>query len=67
MLRLWQSFLSDYNLEVACILGASNDFADGLSRRPDLRLMVIGASSPYDPWLSKIRQAYKTDLSCRSV
>jgi RNase H-like domain found in reverse transcriptase/Reverse transcriptase (RNA-dependent DNA polymerase)/Integrase zinc binding domain/Integrase core domain/Retroviral aspartyl protease len=63
----WQSFLSDYNLEVVYIPGSMNDFADGLSRRPDLRLMVIGACAPYDPWLARIKGAYETDLSAKTL
>jgi hypothetical protein len=54
-------FLSDYNLEIVYIPGSANDFADGLSRRPDLRLMVIGAAAPYDPWLKRIKAAYEKD------
>jgi hypothetical protein len=41
--------------------GKQNAVADGLSRRPDLRLMVIGAIAPYDPWLKGINDAAKTD------
>ena len=39
----WQQFLSEFNIEVSYVPGAENDFADGLSRRPDLRLMAVGA------------------------
>jgi transposase InsO family protein len=54
----WQQFLSEFNLEIAYIPGESNVFADGLSRRPDLRLMIKGALAPYDPWLSRIQRGY---------
>jgi hypothetical protein len=57
----WQQFLSEYNLQVAYVPGAVNTFADGLSRRPDLRLMFIGAVAPYDSWLSRILTAYSQD------
>jgi hypothetical protein len=57
----WQLFLSEYNLQVAYVPGAVNTFADGLSRRPDLRLMFIGAVAPYDSWLSHILTAYSQD------
>jgi RNase H-like domain found in reverse transcriptase len=63
----WQQFLSDYNLEVVYIPGATNHFADGLSRRPDLRLMVIGAAAPYDTWLSRIEAAYSVDLGAKNL
>lgn len=53
----WQQFLSEFNLQVAYIPGDANEFADGLSRRPDLRLMFIGAVAPYDDWLSRIQKA----------
>ena len=55
----WQQFLSEFNLTVKYIPGDSNDFADGLSRRPDLKLMIIGAVAPYDNWLSRIQTAVK--------
>jgi hypothetical protein len=55
----WQQFLSDYNLSISYTPGSVNNFADGLSRRPDFRLLVTAA--PYDPWLSKIEDAFKHD------
>lgn len=55
----WQQFLSEFNLVVKYIPGDVNDFADGLSRRPDLRLMLIAAIAPYDNWLSRIQTAVK--------
>jgi hypothetical protein len=55
----WQQYLSEYNLSVSYVPGAVYSFADGLSRRPDLRLLVTAA--PYDPWLSKIKDAVKHD------
>ena len=55
----WQQFLSEYNLMVKYLPGDVNNFADGLSRRPDLRLMIIGAVAPYDGWLSRIQKAVR--------
>jgi hypothetical protein len=63
----WQQFLSDENLEVVYIPGSANDFANGLSRRPDLRLMIIGAIAPYDNWLSRIKAAYSVDLAAKDL
>ena len=57
----WQQFLSEFNIEISYVRGAENHFADGLTRRPDLRLMIIGAVAPYDPWLQRIKQAYSLD------
>jgi hypothetical protein len=57
----WQQFLSQYNLQVAYVIGAVNTLADGLSRCPDLRLMFIGAVAPYVSWLSCIIAAYSQD------
>ena len=57
----WQGFLSDFNLEISYMPGAENNFADGLSRRADLRLLLIGAVAPYDPWLSSVKAAYADD------
>ena len=51
----WQQYLSEYNLEVHYVPGSTNTFADGLSRRPDLRLMLISAFIPYDNVLSEIK------------
>jgi hypothetical protein len=55
----WQQCLSDYNLSIFYVPGSVNNFADGLSRRPGLRL-VTSAAAPY-PWLSKIKEAFKHD------
>ena len=63
----WQTFLSEFNLEISYMPGADNHFADGLSRRPDLRLMVIGAIAPYDPWLQRIQKAYELDPVARKL
>lgn len=51
----WQQFLSEYNLQVNYVPGNSNAFADGLSRRPDLRLMLVDAFTPFDSILSEIK------------
>ena len=55
----WQQFLSEYSLMVKYLQGDVSNFADGLSRRPDLRLMIIGAVAPYDGWLSRIQKAVR--------
>lgn len=51
----WQQYLSEYNLEVNYVPGSVNSFADGLSRRADLRLMLVSAFIPYDEVLSEIK------------
>lgn len=63
----WQQFLSEFNLQVKYIPGDTNDFADGLSRRPDLRLMFIGAIAPYDGWLSHIQTAVHQNKEARML
>jgi hypothetical protein len=63
----WQTFLSEYNLKVAYVPGDANNFADGLSRRPDLKLMLIGAVAPYDPWLSRITKAAQSDAETQRL
>jgi hypothetical protein len=50
----WQQYLSEYNLSVSYVPGKANVFADGLSRRPDLRLMVVGALGGVDSFLKEI-------------
>jgi hypothetical protein len=57
----WQTFLSEYNLQVAYIPGSANVFADGLSRRPDLRLMLVGALGSVDGFLKSITDGVQTD------
>ena len=51
----WQQHLSEFNLQVHYVPGSSNTFADGLSRRPDLRLMLVAAFVPYDDVLTQIK------------
>jgi hypothetical protein len=58
----WQTFLSEYNLQVSYIPGPENVFADGLSRRPDLRLMLVGALGSVDNVLKSIVDGIKSDL-----
>jgi hypothetical protein len=41
--------------------GKTDTFADGLSRRPDLRLQIIDAVAPYDPYLKRVIAAYQHD------
>ena len=51
----WQQFLSEYNLAVEYVPGRDNTFADGLSRRPDLRLMLVSAVADVDHLLKEIK------------
>jgi transposase InsO family protein len=57
----WQTFLSEYNLQVNYIPGPDNVFADGLSRRADLRLMAVGALGQVDGILKAICDGIKQD------
>ena len=63
----WQTFLAEFNLEISYVPGKDNVFADGLSRRPDLRLMLVGALAPYDPWLSRIAAGFAHDAVARKL
>ena len=51
----WQQYLSEFNLEINYVPGSANTFADGLSRRPDLRLIRVPAFIPYDQVLTEIK------------
>jgi hypothetical protein len=57
----WQTFLSEYNLQVGYIPGPENTFADGLSRRTDLRLMAVGALGTVDGLLKSIVDGVQID------
>lgn len=57
----WQTFLSEYNLQVGYIAGPDNVFADGLSRRADLRLMAVGALGTVDSMLKNICDGIQKD------
>jgi predicted transcriptional regulator with HTH domain len=57
----WQTFLTDYNLEVQYLPGNENVFADGLSKRSDLRLLALASLSPYDNWLARITKVCESD------
>jgi RNase H-like domain found in reverse transcriptase/Integrase zinc binding domain/Integrase core domain len=61
----WQQFLTSFDLQITYIPGKSNGFADGLSRRPDLRLMLVAASADLDPVLRRILAAQKQDRTAR--
>ena len=50
----WQQELTHFNLTVKHVAGSENIFADGLSRRPDLRVMLTSASAMLDPVASQI-------------
>jgi hypothetical protein len=63
----WQAFMSEYILQVSYVPGNDNDFADGLSRRPDLRLMVVGALAPYDPGLKRINHAVAVNAEVQKL
>ena len=51
----WQQFLSEYNLSVEYVRGSENTFTDGLSRRPDLRLMLVSAVAGIDHLLKEMK------------
>lgn len=57
----WQTFLSEFNLEVAYLPGKANILADGLSRRAHLRLCTVASLAPYDDW-SRIKEKCKVDI-----
>ena len=57
----WQQSLSEFNLSVEYVPGASNNFADGLSRKPDLRLMLVGAAADIDPFMVRIKEGIRQD------
>lgn len=61
----WQQFLTSFNLQIHHISGKANTFADGLSRRPDLRLMLTTASVMLDPVARDIVQAQRQELFAR--
>ena len=44
----WQQYLSEYSLAMSYVPGQANVFAEGLSRRHDLRLMVVGTFGGVD-------------------
>jgi hypothetical protein len=46
--------LLEFNLQIACLPGKSNVFADGLSR---VRLRVTAALARYGDWLARISKA----------
>jgi hypothetical protein len=46
--------LSEHNLAISYVLGKANVFADGLSRRPDLRMMIVGALGGVDSFMKEI-------------
>lgn len=61
----WQQFLTSYNLQIHHLAGKENVFADGLSRRPDLRLMLTSACTVLDPATKAIVQSQRKDSFAR--
>jgi len=55
----WQQFLTAFNLRVHHVAGKANIFADGLSRRPHLRIMLTSAAAMLDPLAKDIVQAQR--------
>ena len=51
----WQQILSEYNISFEYVRGGENTFADGLSRRPDLRLMLVSAVAYIDHLLKEMK------------
>jgi hypothetical protein len=50
----WQQYLSESNIAISYVPGKVDVFADGLSRRPDLRFMMIGALGGVHQFLREI-------------
>lgn len=63
----WQQLLMSYNIRIHHVSGKSNVFADGLSRRPDLLLMLISASTVLDPLDRDILKAQKSEHFARKI
>jgi hypothetical protein len=61
----WQQFLTSFNLRVHHVAGKANCFADGLSRRPDLRILLTSASAMLDPVARDIVQAQRKEQFAR--
>lgn len=63
----WQQYLSEYSLSVEYVQGSANRFADGLLRRSDLRLMMVGASADIDTFLVSVKNGYQHDSEARKL
>jgi hypothetical protein len=61
----WQQLLTSFNLSIHHLAGKENVFADGFSRRPDLRLMLTSACSMLDPVLQDITQNQRKENFAR--
>ena len=64
-LVLWQQFIISFNLIIHHLAGKAIVFADGLSRRPDLRMMLTSASAMLDPVARDIVQAQPKESFAR--
>jgi hypothetical protein len=57
----WQQFLTHFNLQVSHVAGKSNSFADGLSRLPQVSLMLASTTLQLDPLMHDISESQKND------
>ena len=63
----WQQFLSEYNLSVEYVRGSENTFADGLSRRPDFRLMLVSAVADIDHLLKEMKDGCRHSVEAKRL
>jgi hypothetical protein len=61
----WQQFLMHFNLQVSHVAGKSNSFADGLSRLPQLSLMLASTTLQLDPLMHDISESQKKERFAR--
>jgi hypothetical protein len=61
----WQQSLTSFNLNISLLAGKENVFADGLSRRRDLRLMLTSACSMLNPVLKDVTQHQRKENFAR--
>jgi hypothetical protein len=75
----WQQFMSSFNMKNSHVPGKFNTFVNGLSRRPDLHLvvataaigshcstLVASAAMPLDPVTKQLLVDQRMDSYCRS-